>query len=64
MDFSSILDYPLSSHHGLVVVRLPNEYSVPTCNARIVEAIRESAMPDMKGMLMIVEPSRTRTRGK
>jgi hypothetical protein len=44
------------------VARLPNELPVATVNALILEAARALVAEDLRGSLVIVEPSRIRLR--
>ena len=62
LDFSNLLEYPLGSHAGIVVVRFPNEAPVGTVNAAVVDALRTVADEELPGSLVIVEPGRVRLR--
>ena len=62
LDFASLLTFPLGSHHGIVVARLPNELPVASVNAAILEAIRALSDADLSGALVMVEPGRIRLR--
>jgi predicted nuclease of predicted toxin-antitoxin system len=62
LGFSNLLTIPLGSHSGILVARLPNELPVATLNAVILEVARTFAAEDLKGSLVIVEPSRIRLR--
>ncbi|MEK7476353.1 MAG: DUF5615 family PIN-like protein [Candidatus Coatesbacteria bacterium] len=62
LDFASILAYPLGTHHGIVVARLPQELSVASTNRRIVQALLGLGSEDLAGTLAIIEPDRVRLR--
>ena len=62
LGFASLLTYPLGSHNGIVVARLPQELSVTTLNKRIAEALKGIAKEDIAGALVIIEPERIRLR--
>ena len=62
LGFASLLTYPLDSHRGIVVARLPQEMSVTTLNKRIAEALKGIAKEDIAGALVIIEPERIRLR--
>ena len=62
LDFSNVLTYPLSSHRGIAVARLPGELSVALTNKRIVDAITGLAGEELTAALVIIEPDRVRVR--
>lgn len=62
LGFANLLKVPLGSHRGILVARLPNEVAVGTLNAVILDAVRALADEDLRGSLVIVEPSRIRLR--
>ena len=62
LGFANILHFPLGSHHGIVVARLPNEMPVAEVNAILVRALRELGDRDLRGSLVIVESDRVRLR--
>lgn len=59
MGFANVLSFPLGSHAGIVVLRVPNELP-----ARLVsqELIRALADESLTGALLIVEVGRSRLR--
>jgi predicted nuclease of predicted toxin-antitoxin system len=64
--FANLLDFPLGSHQGIVVVRFPNEASNQLLNRTVVGSLREFVADDLAGSLVIIEPRRVRmrTRGR
>ena len=60
LGFSNVLHYPLGSHHGVVVVRYPNEVSPGAVNEAIAVALADVTETDIVGALLIVEPGRVR----
>lgn len=61
-DFANILRFPLGSHAGLIVSRIPDDVPVATLNAELLKAIRELQSEDLSGALVIVEIGRVRIR--
>jgi predicted nuclease of predicted toxin-antitoxin system len=62
LDFSNLLEYPLGSHAGIVVVRFPNETAVDSLNTAVVDALQTLTDEELPGSLVIVEPGRVRLR--
>ena len=62
LGFSNVLRFPLQHHHGIVVVRFPNEVAVPVLNRAITDALSDLALDDFGGTLVVIEPGRTRVR--
>lgn len=62
LGFANILRFPLGSHHGIVVVRFPNEMSVDALNETVVRTVSSLSDSDVRGNLLIVEPGRVRFR--
>jgi len=61
LGFSNLLEFPLGSHPGIVLARLPNELSISRGNQILIAGILE-ALPDLRGSLLIVEPGQIRIR--
>lgn len=60
--FGNLLQYPLGSHEGIIVLRLPSTYTAVQIN-RVLEAfMRDVAAPQLERKLAIVEPGRYRLR--
>jgi len=62
LGFGNILRFPLESHAGVVVVRLPNEMPTASLNHRILGALRGLSEEEVSGNLVIIEPARIRLR--
>jgi predicted nuclease of predicted toxin-antitoxin system len=62
LGFSNILQYPLGSHHGIIVMRVPNEVTISQSNALLVESLRSLVDESLDGLLVIMELGRTRIR--
>lgn len=62
LEFGNLLLFPLGSHHGIVLVRFPNEMPVTAMNLEIVEALRQLDPQKLRGGLAVVEPGRVRFR--
>jgi predicted nuclease of predicted toxin-antitoxin system len=60
--FANVLTFPLGSHFGIIVMRVPNIISTGTVNSTLLNALRVLAAEDMIGALMIVELDRVRLR--
>ena len=60
LGFASIVNFPLSSHNGIIVVRVPNSYSSASTNAEILRALEEIEEIDLRATVVVVEPGRTR----
>jgi len=60
--FANILRFPLGTHAGILVQRMPNELSVPELNRRLLQALMRMEGEDLRGLLIIVEPHRIRIR--
>jgi predicted nuclease of predicted toxin-antitoxin system len=62
LGFANLLTIPLGSHQGILVARFPNEVPVTRLNAGVLGAIRTLSDDELRGSLVIVEPSRIRLR--
>jgi predicted nuclease of predicted toxin-antitoxin system len=62
MGFANALRYPLGTHEGIVVVRVPNELRTAQVNDELTRSLAELAGEALKGLLLIVEVRRTRIR--
>jgi predicted nuclease of predicted toxin-antitoxin system len=64
LDFSDTMRFPLGSHHGIVILRFPNELSTARINAELAKSLKNLTDRDFKGNLVIVSPGRIRIRRK
>jgi len=62
LDFANLLRFPLGSHPGIVVVRLPNQWPAARRTQIIADAVRDLPDDVVRGSLVIVEPGRIRLR--
>ncbi|MBI5478057.1 MAG: DUF5615 family PIN-like protein [Deltaproteobacteria bacterium] len=62
LGFANILRFPLGTHPGMVVARLPHELPVTQLAAAIRDALARLADEELEGNLAIVEPGRIRLR--
>lgn len=60
--FSNILAFPPGTHHGIVVLRFPNEMSVNTINEAVKSLLENLAFTDYRGNLIILSPEKLRIR--
>jgi predicted nuclease of predicted toxin-antitoxin system len=60
--FSNVVRFPLGTHAGMVVVRVPDELPAPRVNQEVLRALEGLEGEDLAGLLMIVEVGRTRVR--
>lgn len=61
-DFTSILSFPLGSHSGIVVSRLPNKMPLAERNERLLVAIADLGADTLSGSLVILDMHGTRVR--
>lgn len=64
LDFSDTTRFPLGSHHGIVILRFPNELSTTQINTEVAKALKDLTEQDFTGNLIIVSPGRIRIRRK
>jgi predicted nuclease of predicted toxin-antitoxin system len=62
LGWSNLLDYPPGSHHGLIVLRLPNTFQAEQIKAVLHAFLQDVNINEVKGALTIVEPGRYRIR--
>lgn len=62
LDFANLLRFPLGSHPGIVVARLPHQWPAARRTQIIAEAVRDLPDDVGRGCLVIVEPGRIRLR--
>jgi predicted nuclease of predicted toxin-antitoxin system len=60
--FGNLLRFPLGTHAGILVVRMPNELPTQAVNQEVLRALEDLAGEDLAGLLMVVELGRTRVR--
>jgi predicted nuclease of predicted toxin-antitoxin system len=62
LGFGNTLRFPLGSHHGIVIVRFPNELSTDRINAELKKSLRGLTDKDFKRNLIVVSPGKVRMR--
>ena len=60
--FSNLLLFPLGTHAGIVVVRIPDEVPVAQLNDELLRALAAFHGEDLAGLLIIIEVGRVRIR--
>jgi len=62
LDFGNILWYDEDSHHGLLIIRLPHDYSAKQITAKLREFIDNLDVENLVGHITILELGRYRIR--
>lgn len=62
LGFSSILEFPVGSHHGIVILRFPNEMPTIEINQQVAKLLLKVKMRDFKGNLIILSKNNIRIR--
>jgi predicted nuclease of predicted toxin-antitoxin system len=62
LGFGNIVRFPLGTHHGIVVARLPNDWPVGALNKAILAGLRGLTDEEITGNLVVIEPGRVRLR--
>lgn len=62
LGFSNILDFPLGTHNGIVILRFPNEMSTNLINDIVRSSLIKLTKDDYSGNLIIISPSGIRIR--
>jgi len=60
--FPNVLRFPLGSHAGIIVVRVPDEVPTQHMNQELLRALEDVANESLQGLLLIVEVGRVRIR--
>ncbi len=60
--FTNTLKYPVGSHAGILVARIPDEVPTDKLNEEILRALGDLEGEEIAGALLIVEIGRTRLR--
>jgi predicted nuclease of predicted toxin-antitoxin system len=60
--FGNIVRFPVATHAGILVVRVPDELPTERINQEVLRALEDLEGEDLAGLLMIVEVGRTRVR--
>ncbi|TAK53247.1 MAG: hypothetical protein EPO24_14650 [Bacteroidetes bacterium] len=62
--FGDIIRFPLSAHHGILVIRFPNETPTKTLNKFIVQQIVRLSETEIRGNVIIIDSKTIRIRRK
>ncbi|MBI2621167.1 MAG: DUF5615 family PIN-like protein [Candidatus Levybacteria bacterium] len=62
LGFSNILNFPLGSHSGIVILRFPNELSTGYINKAVKSALSKLRKNDYSGNLIIISLSGIRIK--
>lgn len=60
--FGNIHKYPIGSHEGIIVLRLPSTYTAGQINSKIGELLEKVELEKIRNRLLIVEPDKIRVR--
>ncbi len=60
--FSNVLNYPLGSHAGIIVLRVPNELPTQEVNRQLLRALADLKDENLTGLLVIIDAGRLRLR--
>ena len=58
LDFANIVRFPLGTHGGIVVLRVPDTLPTHVSTNELVRALKQSNQSEVKGSLLIVELGR------
>jgi predicted nuclease of predicted toxin-antitoxin system len=62
LDFGSLLDYPINTHQGIIVLRLPDTYTVKDINGVLEDFMSDVSIDEIEKALVVIDPSRYRIR--
>ncbi|HLC43168.1 MAG TPA: DUF5615 family PIN-like protein [Methylomirabilota bacterium] len=62
LDFTNIFRFPPRSHHGIIILRLPNTFTVRQLAEEVLRSLSELSLTALARTIVIVEPKRTRMR--
>lgn len=62
LGFSNLLDFPIGSHHGIVILRFPSELPTRETNQEVKRLLAKLLPTDYPGNLTIVSPGKIRLR--
>lgn len=62
LGFSNTLTFPLDKHHGICILRFPNEASVQTITGEVARWLSGLSIDDYIGNLTILAPGKLRIR--
>ena len=62
VDFADIIAFPLGTHHGIVVARIPSKRPIAALADAFVRALNGLESSDVHGCLFIIDEHRVRVR--
>lgn len=62
LGFSNTLHFPTGRHHGIVILRFPNEMSTTAINREVENLLMSLTQSDYSGNLIILSPAKIRIR--
>ncbi len=62
LEFGSLLIYPKNSHYGLLILRLPNNFTAKKINESLEEFLRNIKVEDLINSITVLEIGRYRVR--
>lgn len=62
LEFGSLLIYPESSHYGLLVLRLPNNFTAKKMNEILEEFLKSIKVEELVNSITVLEIGRYRIR--
>ena len=62
LGFANITHFPPSTHHGILILRFPNEVSTQSLVSGTKKALGSLSVEGIKGNLVIIEPGKIRVR--
>jgi len=62
LGFANTLSFPLGSHHGIIILRFPNEMATSTINNIVSALLPRISEEDTAGNLVIISPAGIRIR--
>jgi predicted nuclease of predicted toxin-antitoxin system len=62
LDFADMLAFPLGTHSGIVVLRIPSEVDYRTVADRVLEVVAGDLLSSLDGSLAIVDMTSVRIR--
>ncbi|MBS3816887.1 MAG: DUF5615 family PIN-like protein [Candidatus Thermoplasmatota archaeon] len=62
LDFGNVLWYPEGSHHGLLLLRLPHDFTAEQITQKLEKFLKEIEVEKLAGHITILELGRYRVR--
>ena len=62
LDFTNIVRFPPHAHQGLIILRLPNDFSIDQLCKEVSRDLQDVSLDSLTRTIVIIEPQRTRIR--